>query len=287
MSLDSLPNYETQLSGSEALVNESTMGDDYSWDMARAMENIGDNMSDIFPCTPPEAQFLNDTYSDKESSVNETDDNPVDTFDAETDLDDEFAPTSAEIFSKLTNQTKRAFILQSFIEKLSIADCHQKLNALFPGSFNYSTVKLWYHRFRRGDYSCRSKVHKGPSFRVSSEKLRQYILEHPFAEAGEMASEFGYSIANIYRRMKKLNYVLKLDQWVPYKLSNANMANRVAICNQLLTKLRNEPLPFLGYVKAFFGDLLNSKIKWKNAKNNKENQTKKHKELKNKNFLIN
>lgn len=107
MSLDSLPNYETQLSGSEALVNESTMGDDYSWDMARAMENIGDNMSDIFPCTPPEAQFLNDTYSDKESSVNETDDNPVDTFDAETDLDDEFAPTSAEIFSKLTNQTKR------------------------------------------------------------------------------------------------------------------------------------------------------------------------------------
>lgn len=65
----------------------------------------------------------------------------------QTDIDDDYAPTSAEIFSKLTNQTKRAFILQSFIEKLSIADCAQKLNKFFPGSLKYPTIKLWYYRF--------------------------------------------------------------------------------------------------------------------------------------------
>lgn len=89
MSLGSLSNYETQSSVSEAhLVNESAMGDDFSWDMARAFEDIDENMSDIFPGQPSNAQVFEETYTgheENEDSVSETDHNPIDPFDAETD----------------------------------------------------------------------------------------------------------------------------------------------------------------------------------------------------------
>ena len=60
-----------------------------------------------------------------------------------------------------------------------------------------------------------------------------------------IANHFEYSTHTIYRRLRNIGYTLKLDKWVPYKLSDKNKAERVGKCKQLLEKLKNEP--FLGY----------------------------------------
>lgn len=165
--------------------------------------------------------------------------------DEETELDSDFEPTLPEIMPKLSRPTKRAFILQHFLQKRSPSEAHTKLNStLGAGHFNLQTVKQWYKRFQRGDYTCKDMKKSGRPKQVSDQELISYIESHQTALSVEIAQEFGYSVSTVHKRLHKCGYSLKLDKWVPYNLSTKNKDQRVAICRQLLDKLKENP--FLG-----------------------------------------
>ena len=59
----------------------------------------------------------------------------------------------------------------------------------------------------------------------------------------EIAETLKIGYGTVQRHLQQLGYVSRLDVWVPHKLTEENLANRISICNSLLK--RHESDPFL------------------------------------------
>ena len=59
----------------------------------------------------------------------------------------------------------------------------------------------------------------------------------------EIAETLKIDYGTVQRHLQQLGYVSRLDVWVPHKLTEENLANRMSICNSLLK--RHESDPFL------------------------------------------
>ena len=66
----------------------------------------------------------------------------------------------------------------------------------------------------------------------------------------EIAETLKIGYGTVQRHLQQLGYVSSLDVWVPHKLTEENLANRMSICNSLLK--RHESDPFL--IRIVTGD---------------------------------
>lgn len=177
--------------------------------------------------------------SDSSASDNE---NSNSVSDEETELDDDYAPTSQDIFSKLSNEKRRVLILNYFMKQYSVTQTVKKLKKRFGReNFDSKTVSLWFKRFRLGDYSCKDRPLPKRETRITDEQLKDYIEENPQSTTVDIAQKFNYSTSQICRRFRKMGWVQKLDKWVPYRLNDAQKKKRVNMSKQLLDKMKKEP----------------------------------------------
>src|SRR5699024_3627160 len=86
------------------------------------------------------------------------------------DSDPEHLPTPPEIWNKLTRTQRRTFILGCFLEGKNVGETVRCLNARFNNcgaTFHKKKVKIWFKRFKLGDYTCQDKIRKGRPHSVS------------------------------------------------------------------------------------------------------------------------
>ena len=147
----------------------------------------------------------------------------------------------------LTLEQKRCILLHCFLEKKSPTKALKHLDKIYGETmFTLSFIHRWYHRFRSGRFELNDQKRKGRPQKLENKKLIQFIEETPLALSSDIAEKFKVTVQSIYKRMKKLGYSLKMDQWVPYAISDKNKAKRKRISLELKEKVKNENvLPYL------------------------------------------
>ncbi|XP_020295376.1 histone-lysine N-methyltransferase SETMAR-like [Pseudomyrmex gracilis] len=78
---------------------------------------------------------------------------------------------------------------------------------------------------------------------VDNDQLLATVKSDRHLTTREIAKRFGIHHTTVMDRLKKLGMVKKLDVWVPHKLSEKNIMDRILMCESLLK--HNSLDPFL------------------------------------------
>lgn len=148
----------------------------------------------------------------------------------------------------------RSLVLYEFKKGNSALACSRNICSVFgEDSISARTCQRWYVRFRSGNFKLQDDERSGRPTAISDDILEQYILDNPRATSRMVAEHFEVGQTTILRHLSKLNFVSKLDVWVPHQLTEKNLMDRVAICMQLCSRYETEP---------FFNRLVTGDEKW-------------------------
>lgn len=113
---------------------------------------------------------------------------------------------------------------------------------------NERTCRRWIQKFNEGDFNLDDDERSGrPSLGEDFDAgIKDYLQTFPRASVAEVATALGHSQSTIWEHMKKMGLRYLSCKWVPHEMSEANKANRMRICNELLAKFSaNNFLPRL------------------------------------------
>jgi histone-lysine N-methyltransferase SETMAR len=95
-------------------------------------------------------------------------------------------------------------------------------------------------KFRKGDYDLEDKSRPGRPPKLADELLQGALEENPFLTTRELGDIFQVSPTTISTHISRLGYVHKYSRWVPHKLSEVHLTNRITICTSHITRLNSE-----------------------------------------------
>ena len=101
----------------------------------------------------------------------------------------------------------------------------------------------WFARFRSRDFDLKNAPRSGCPTKVDDDKIKAMIENNQRSTTREIAEKLNISNTCVERHLKQLDYVNKLDIWVPHKFNEIQLTKRISICDSLLK--RNETDPFL------------------------------------------
>ena len=101
----------------------------------------------------------------------------------------------------------------------------------------------WFARFRSGNFNLKDAPCSGRPTEVDDDKIKVMIESNRRSTIREIAEKLNISHTCVGRHLKQLDYVNKLDTWVPLKLNDIQLTKRISTCDLLLK--RNETDPFL------------------------------------------
>ena len=102
--------------------------------------------------------------------------------------------------------------------------------------------------FRSGDFYLKDAPRSGRPNEVDDDKIKAMIENNRRSTTREIAEMLNISHTCVETHLKQLDYVNKLDIWVPHKLNKIQLTKRISICDSLLK--RNETDPFLKRIIA-------------------------------------
>lgn len=103
------------------------------------------------------------------------------------------------------------------------------------------TVKRWFAKFRRGEFDLSDKPRSGRPSEIDDDFIHNLLKLNPRISTEEIAERLNCDKSTAFRHIKKLDYISKLDLWVPHLLTDKNKLDRVSSCNSLLGRLTNDP----------------------------------------------
>ena len=56
----------------------------------------------------------------------------------------------------------------------------------------------------------------------------------------ELATALKVSVGSVHGHLKSLGFVKKFDVWVPHKLKEIHLTNRMSVCDQLIKRKEND-----------------------------------------------
>ncbi|GFU22613.1 mariner Mos1 transposase [Trichonephila clavipes] len=101
----------------------------------------------------------------------------------------------------------------------------------------------WFAKFRSGDFSLKDEKRSGCPVQVDDDLIKAIIYSDRHSRTREIAEKLHVSQTCIENHLKQLGYVQKLDTWVPHKLKEMHLTQRINNCD--LLKKHNEKDPFL------------------------------------------
>ena len=107
--------------------------------------------------------------------------------------------------------------------------CH----AYGEGALEVRTCQNWFSRFKAGDFDLNDKEHTGRPVDADDSFLEDLLEEDPRRSSRELALSLSVSHATVLNRLKALGKVQKVGKWVPDKLSEVNISQRLSICASL------------------------------------------------------
>lgn len=136
-------------------------------------------------------------------------------------------------------------ILRFYFHKgRSALQAHKKIIAVYgDNALSKSTAEFWFRRFRSGNFDVEDAARSGRPIEANVDEIQNKIMEDQRITTRQIAEELHIAHSTVSRQIKKLGLTKKLDIWVPHRLSDKNVIDRIAICDSLLK--RNNSDPFL------------------------------------------
>ena len=101
----------------------------------------------------------------------------------------------------------------------------------------------WFAKFHAGDFSLDNAPRSGRSVEVDSDQIETITENIQHYTTREIANILKISKSSTENHLHKLGYVNRFDVWIPRKLSEKNLLDRISTCNSLCK--RKENVPFL------------------------------------------
>lgn len=114
------------------------------------------------------------------------------------------------------------------------------------GALSGRTVRKWFARFKAGDLNLDDQERLGRPSTTDEDQIKALVENNPHYTTRELAEMLNIPKTTIHEHLLKLDYVNRLDIWVPHDLTEKNLMARINICDSLYK--RNEVTPFLKQV---------------------------------------
>ena len=106
------------------------------------------------------------------------------------------------------------------------------------------TCQKWFVKFCAGDFSLDDSPGSGTPVEVDSDQIETLIENNQRCATWEIADILKLSKSSVENHFHQLGYVNCFDVWVPHKLSERNLLDRISACDSLL-KCNDENVLFL------------------------------------------
>ncbi|PIC32650.1 hypothetical protein B9Z55_012898 [Caenorhabditis nigoni] len=134
----------------------------------------------------------------------------------------------------------RGCFLYEFLLGTSVAETHRKIcQVIGESSIHYDTVRVWFHRFKGGDYNLEDKMRSGRPKLDIEEDIGEELEREPKSSVREVASSLGLSKNTVHRRLRQSGRAPKFGQLVPHDLTEPQKTLRCTLALSLLSRKRN------------------------------------------------
>lgn len=148
----------------------------------------------------------------------------------------------------------RHILLFYFKKGKRAAEVHKKICSVYgAGALTERVCQKWFAKFRSGDFDLSDVPRAGRPTEVDLSVVKDIIDKNPSQTVREIAAVLNISHTSAENHLHNLGYVSKLNVWVPHKLTEANMAARISICDSLRRRQENDP---------FFKRMITGDEKW-------------------------
>ena len=142
-------------------------------------------------------------------------------------------------------------------------ETQKKICAVYgEGAVTDQTCQKWFVKFRAGDFSLDDAPRSGRPVEVDSDQIETITENNQRYTTRERADIPKISKSSAENHLHQLGYVNRFGVWVPHKLSEKNLLDRISACDSLLK--RNENIPFLKQIVT--GNekrILYNNVEWK------------------------
>ena len=131
-------------------------------------------------------------------------------------------------------QPFRHIMLYYFKRGKNATETHKKICAVYgEGAVTDQTCQKRFVKFRAGDFSLGYAPRSGRPAEVESDQIETFIENNQRYTTWEIADIFKISKSNIENHLQQLGCVNRFDVWVPHKLSEKNLLDRISTCDSL------------------------------------------------------
>lgn len=136
----------------------------------------------------------------------------------------------------------RHVILYEYRKGMSVGATHENIkNVYLNAAPSLRTIKNWFKKFRAGEFCLEDHPRSGRPSVIDDDVVCALLKNNSRLSTEEIAESLGVDISTVFRHLKKLGYILKLDTWVPHQLTEINKQNRLNHTLSLLARNKNEP----------------------------------------------
>lgn len=105
------------------------------------------------------------------------------------------------------------------------------------------TIRFWFCKFKTGDTTLENQSRGHPDTALENDKLKALVESNPRVTVRELARHLGVGLATVWRHLKIIGKIKKMDKWVPHELKENHKLRRMEVSSSLLS--RNKIDPFL------------------------------------------
>ncbi|KMQ81406.1 histone-lysine n-methyltransferase setmar [Lasius niger] len=105
---------------------------------------------------------------------------------------------------------------------------------------SYDTVKVWFRKFKAGNFDIEDEPRSGRPIEVDCEQLKQIIDQDRNVSTRTIALELDICQKTVVNALKRINLTFKFNRWVPHELTAEDKDKRNAACLSLLRDRRRE-----------------------------------------------
>ena len=104
------------------------------------------------------------------------------------------------------------------------------------GAVSARDCQKWFARFRDGNFNLDDEERSSRPQELETTKLEKLLDEDPRQSSRELAVMLGVEHTTVLRHLHTLGKINIIGKWVPHKLSENNINQRLTICISLLAK---------------------------------------------------
>ena len=108
------------------------------------------------------------------------------------------------------------------------------------GVLTARTVPNWFARFRDGNFTLEDDDRSGRPVELETDELEALLEEDPRQSTRELGNRLGVDHSTVLRRLDQLGKINKLGKWVPHKLSENNVNQRLTTCISHLARYKKK-----------------------------------------------